>query len=261
MKTETENPETAKNDESLVQLYAEIYGWLNGAKGIGNHDGACEVAEDYRDTGTIPFHGAPGARRQREAVLAALVKNKLIVVSGNTQARQCGLTWVGVCRAVALTVGTVELPKAFGIMRQIADYGNQAGGLEVSPNGAVPEYLLEPDLGTWWKDCKPELQSMMFARAKLFNKLLPALVMRWVHVAIDRPGRRWFSLTPIGRQAALDTPVIPRGLPKDDPLLDFYIEASDAAWEKACAAKPKDTNRLFIGVSASRWWTPKAGAE
>ena len=159
-----------------------------------------------------------------------------------------------------MTVGTVELPKAFGIMRQIADYGNQAGGLDVSPSGLVPEFLLAPELGYWWKDCAPGKAEIMLARARLFDEALPALVMRWFTVAADCHGRRWFNLTATGKAALKNRPAIPSDLPAND-LIDFYLAEGDAAWEKACAAKPKDTNRLFIGVSASRWWTPKAGAE
>ena len=245
-------------EETLVEVYAQTYAWHVASVRPGDRDGAAEVAEDYSRDGAIPFHVEHGARRQRETLLRELSQAGLLLVSGNTQARRCGLTWAGVCRAVALTVGRGEIVKAFAVLDAIADYAKHAGGPDVSPSGSVPEYLLAPELGYWWKDCAPGKAEIMLARARLFDEALPALAMRWLTVAADCHGRRWFMLTATGKAALKVRPATPRGLP-EDTLTDFYLAEGDKAWETACQAKPRDGNAVHIGVSASRSWTPKGG--
>jgi hypothetical protein len=160
---------------------------------------------------------------------------------------------------VALTVGGAEILKAFEIMEKVLAYAKRAGGPDVSPSGSVPEYLLAPSLGYWWKDCAPGEPDMMFTRSKLFNEALPALAMRWLHVSADCYGRRWFMLTAAGREALKNPPAIPPGLP-EDTLTDFYLSESDRAWLAACQAQPRDKNAVHIPLPASRWWTPTGGA-
>ena len=244
-------------DETLVTVYAQLYGWLIAAVRIGERDGAAEVTEACRKTGTIPFHLEHGTRREREAILKQLSSDGLLVVEGNTQARQCGLTWAGVCRAAALTEYPNGIFKTFEIMAEIAAHAEDAGGPDVSPSGSVPEYLLAPELGYWWKDCTQDKREVFtLVRERIWCHTLPALAMRWLTVSADCIARRWFKLTERGHEALKNLPEIPRKLPPES-LWNFYEAESDRAWNAACAAKPKDRNAVHIGVSASRWWTPK----
>lgn len=245
---------TPSNDETLVAIYARTYGWLIASVRPGERDGAAEVVDAFRRDGSIPYHVEHGTRREREAVLRELANDGLIVVSGNTQARCVALTWPGICRAVALTVESSELPKAFKIMRRVVGHAEDAGGPDVSPAGSVPEYLLAPMLGVWWADCAPAKQDMMLARGRLFCEALPALSMRWLHVSSDCYGRRWFNLTDAGTKALENPPAIPRGLPKKPTLTDFYLSEMDLAFDAACRATPRDGNAVFVPVPASRWW-------
>jgi hypothetical protein len=184
----------------------------------------------------------------------------MIVFGGMARGRTAGLTWNGVCRSISLTGDAVEeLGTAFDVMALIESYAKAAGGPDVSPNGTVPEFLLAPEFGSWWRDCEPGDQRMMFVRSKLFNESLPALVMRWLTVKADVHGRRWFKLTDSGREALANPPRIPTGLPPEN-LLDFFLAEGDKAFEAACRSKPRDTNGVHIPIPASRWWTPKGGA-
>lgn len=249
-----------KNDETLVSILAHTYGWLIAAVRPGDRDGAAEVAESFQRTGTIPYHLESGSRREREAILRELAKEGLLTIRGNTQATRAGLTWPGVCRSTALTVGREEIKKTFAIMRQIAELEKDAGGPDVSPSKSVPEYLLAPELGTWWQNCTPENREVVnLARARHFFRSLPALCMGWLHVSADCHGRRWFKLTSSGHKALENPPPIPRGLPPPS-LCDFSISECDRAWEAACRAEPKDRSQVFIPQPASRWWTVKEAA-
>lgn len=243
-------------DECLVSIHAHLYGWLVASLRPGNRDGAAAVVAAFKADGCVPF-AVKGAFRDRERLLADLAG--LVIVKGDTRDRRLGLTWPGVCRAVALTVGAGEIAKAFTRMEEIAGHAAAAGGPDVSPDGAVPEFLLAPALGAWWQDCEPGKQSMRLARARLFDELLPALVMRWETAAADCHGRRWYRLTPAGVEALAKPPAIPRGLPKRETLTDLYIAECDAAWEAACRACPSDRNEVFIPLPAARWWPVKGG--
>ena len=147
-------------------------------------------------------------------------------------------------------------------MHAIARHAEAAGGPDVSPSGSVPEYLdgLAPEVGHWWSACVAGTQGpWRDARGCLFSDLEPAIYMRWVHVAADAHGRRWYRLTDAGRLALEKLPAVPGNLPEPS-MTDEYIRLSDEAFARACASEPRDTNQVHIPVSCSRWWTPKGGA-
>jgi hypothetical protein len=59
-------------DESLVQVYAATYAWLNASVQPGDCAGAAEVVERHRTDGCIPYHVEHGSRQEREAILRTL---------------------------------------------------------------------------------------------------------------------------------------------------------------------------------------------
>ena len=243
-------------DTLLVDLLATIAAWHTAKLHPDTlaRSGARGAMHNYRRSGLIAWHPTGGARRELEATLRELTAAGLVTSGGSTQARSCGLTWAGVCRATCLTVGKAEIVAGFRLLALIDRLSRQAGGPDVPPSGEVPDYLLDPAIGRSWKNCGTRAGTVALAR--VLCRLEPAIVMRWVEVTTDTYGRRYYSLTDEGSEAVQHPPAIPTAGAENPELTDHYLATFDTEHRRAeCASG--GGNLVPRRLPGSQWWNPR----